>query len=81
MDSIRRFKIKIKEPMLLSIVKITSIRLHADHRVSNTCTNNLLSILHLKVIILPQFDISGLREFQSLTVHGKKLYLNMSVFY
>ena len=27
-----------------------------------------------------QIDISGLREFQSLTVHGKELYLNTSVF-
>ena len=65
--------------MLLSIVKITSVRLDADHRVCNTYTNKLFSILHLKVIILSQFDISGLREFESLTVHGKKLYLNMSV--
>ena len=38
------------------------------------------SILHLKVIILSQFDISGLREFQSLTMRGKKLFFNTSVF-
>ena len=63
MDSIRRFKIKIKK--LLSIVKIMYIRLDADHMVSNTYTNKLFFILHLKVIIC-----------QSLTVHGKKLYLN-----
>ena len=47
--------------------------------VPNTYSNKVLSILHLKVFVLSQLDMSGLREFQSLIVQGKKLYLKTSV--
>ena len=32
----------------------------------------------LKLEVVSLLEILGLKEFQSVTVHGKKLYLNMS---
>ena len=54
------------------------LKLHLSAWIlTDTYTNKLCSILHLKVNILSQFNISGLREFQSFIVHRK---MNTSVF-
>ena len=60
-------------------MRIILWHLYVGHRIPNTYTKILFSILHLKVSILSQLDISGLREFQSVIVRGKKLYLKRSV--
>ena len=50
------------------MIRLILCHFDVDHRARNTYTTKIFSMLHLKVSILPQLCISGLREFQFIIV-------------